>query len=131
MDNIELSRYRLARAEETLIVAKELYTNKHYKDAINRSYYAAFFAMRAVFALQNTDFKRHKTLLGNFNKEYISTGKLPKEYGRGIHMLALIREASDYDDFFVVSQEECEEQIRFVEKLVKDIKKFMVTQWDS
>ncbi len=26
-------------------------------------------------------------------------------------MLALIREASDYDDFFVVSQEECEEQI--------------------
>ena len=25
MDNIELSRYRLARAEETLIVAKELY----------------------------------------------------------------------------------------------------------
>ena len=100
MDNIELSRYRLARAEETLIVAKELYTNKHYKDAINRSYYAAFFAMRAVFALQNTDFKKHK-------------------------------EASDYDDFFVVSQEECEEQIRFVEKLVKDIKKFMVTQWDS
>ena len=36
-----------------------------------------------------------------------------------------------YDDFFVVSQEECEEQIRFVEKLVKDIKKFMVTQWNS
>lgn len=131
MDNIELSRYRLARAEETLIVAKELYANKHYKDAINRSYYAAFFAMRAVFALQNTDFKKHKTLLGNFNKEYISTGKLPKECGRGIHMLALIREASDYDDFFVVSQEECEEQIRFVEKLVKDIEKFMVTQWNS
>ena len=121
MDNIELSRYRLARAEETLIVAKELYANKHYKDAINRSYYAAFFAMRAVFALQNTDFKKHKTLLG----------KLPKECGRGIHMLALIREASDYDDFFVVSQEECEEQIRFVEKLVKDIKNFMVTQWNS
>ena len=70
MDNIELSRYRLARAEETLIVAKELYTNKHYKDAINHSYYAAFFAMRAVFALQNTDLKKHKTLLGNFNKEY-------------------------------------------------------------
>ena len=46
-------------------------------------------------------------------------------------MLALIREASDYDDFFVVSQEECEEQIRFVEKLVKDIEKFMVTQWNS
>lgn len=55
MDNIELSRYRLARAEETLIVAKELYTNKHYKNAINPSYYAFFFAMRAVFALQNTD----------------------------------------------------------------------------
>lgn len=83
MDNIELSRYRLARAEETLIVAKELYTNKHYKDAINRSYYAAFFAMRAVFALQNTDFKKHKTLLGNFNKEYISTGKLPKNVAEG------------------------------------------------
>lgn len=51
MDNIELSRYRLDRAEETLIVAKELYTNKHYKDAINRSYYAAFFCNESCICL--------------------------------------------------------------------------------
>lgn len=83
MDNIELSRYRLARAEETLIVAKELYTNKHYKDAINRSYYAAFFAMRAVFALQNTDFKKQKHYWEILIKNIFLLENYPKNVAEG------------------------------------------------
>ena len=45
----ELLRYRYERAVETLEVAKELFANGKYKDANNRSYYAVFYAVRAVY----------------------------------------------------------------------------------
>lgn len=69
MDNEmrELLKYRYDRAVETLEVAKELFENGKYKDANNRSYYAAYYAMRAVYTLQGKDFKKHKTLLAEFN----------------------------------------------------------------
>lgn len=48
---MELSQYRMNRAQETLQVAKECYQNQHYRDAMNRSYYAAFYGVKAVLAL--------------------------------------------------------------------------------
>ena len=47
MDNelLELLKYRYDRAVETLEVAKELFKNGKFKDANNRSYYAAYYAM--------------------------------------------------------------------------------------
>ncbi len=77
LDNksVDLSNYRLNTAEETLVVAQECYSNNHYKDAINRAYYAAFYAARAVLAIEGVDFKRHKDVVAHFNKEYVATGK--------------------------------------------------------
>ena len=43
-----LCNYRMAAARETLQVAQECFEGNHYKDAINRSYYAAFYAVNAV-----------------------------------------------------------------------------------
>lgn len=47
----ELATYRLNRAFETLEVAKTLLVNGKYKDANNRSYYAVFYGIKAVYAL--------------------------------------------------------------------------------
>lgn len=56
----DLSRYRLNNAKESMEVAENCYRDSHYRDAINRSYYAAFYAVKAVLAVEGTDFKRHK-----------------------------------------------------------------------
>ena len=102
----ELLRYRYERAVETLEVAKELFANGKYKDANNRSYYAVFYAVRAVYTVQGVDFKKHKTLLANFNKEFVATEIFPRDIGRKISALSLIREQSDYNDFYVASKAE-------------------------
>lgn len=84
MDNEikELVLYRLDRALETLDVAKALLAAGKYRDANNRSYYAVYYGMKAVYALEGKDFKKHKTLLSNFNKEYIATQIFPRELGK-------------------------------------------------
>ena len=57
---IDLSLYRMQNAKDTLNVASVCLERKFYKDTINRCYYAAFYAVKAVLALEEVDFKRHK-----------------------------------------------------------------------
>ena len=65
----DLSIYRMENALETLDTAKLCLDNKKYKDTINRCYYAAFYAVKAVLALEQKDFKRHKDAVAYFNQK--------------------------------------------------------------
>ena len=121
----ELLRYRYERAVETLEVAKELFANGKYKDANNRSYYAVFYAVRAVYTIQGVDFKKHKTLLSNFNKEFVATEIFPRDIGRKISALSLIREQSDYNDFYVASKAESQQQIEIAEEIITLVKEYL------
>ena len=96
---MDLSNYRIQESKDTLKVASNCLKDGFYKDAINRSYYSAFYAIKAVLALGTVDFKRHKDVVAYFNKEYVATEIFPRTIGRKISMLALIREQSDYNDF--------------------------------
>jgi uncharacterized protein (UPF0332 family) len=115
----DLCNYRLAQALETLQVAKECLENKHFKDSINRSYYSAFYAIKAILALEGADFKRHKDVIAYFNAHYVATGIFDRKVGRYLGRLQQKREKSDYDDFYVASQEEAEEQIQAVEEILE------------
>lgn len=72
--DIELSKYRYSLAKQTYNNAKMCLDNGFYRDCINRSYYAVFYAIRAVLALENIDFKRHKDVVAYFNKEFVAQG---------------------------------------------------------
>lgn len=69
MNNLAI--YRLQSAEERLLVAKENFDKGHYKDAINRSYYAIFTAIRAILAERNVDFSKHSAVISYFQREFI------------------------------------------------------------
>lgn len=114
----DLSRYRMNTAEETLDAAQICMDGKHYKDAVNRSYYAAFYAVKAVLALEEKDFKRHKDVVAYFNQHYVAADIFPKEIGRKLARLQQKREKYDYDDFVIVSKEEGEEQILSAQEVI-------------
>lgn len=117
----DLCNYRIGQAKETINVAKLCFENGHYKDAINRAYYAAFYAVKAVLALDNIDFKRHKDVVATFNRDYVASDVYEKEIGRLLSRLQKKRENSDYDDFYIASKEEAEDQIKFAEQIVMSI----------
>ena len=100
----DLSGYRLSLAQETLANAKLCMDNQFYRDCINRSYYAAFYAIKAVLATESVDFKRHKDAVGYFNKKYVATGIFSREAGKRLGRLKMVREESDYSDFFIASK---------------------------
>ena len=66
----ELVKHRLEQAKEDLVASRALYDLQLYKSANNRAYYSIFHSIKAVFALEPIDFKRHKDVLAYFNKNY-------------------------------------------------------------
>ena len=78
-NRVFLSKHRIEVAKERLQSARLLIDTGDYKAAANRSYYAAFSAMRAVLALDGLDFKRHSGVISEFRKSYIKTGVFDAE----------------------------------------------------
>jgi uncharacterized protein (UPF0332 family) len=121
----DLSQYRFSQAEETIQSAHLCENMKYYKDAINRAYYAAFYAVKAVLAISDVDFKRHKDVVAYFNQNYVATEIFEKDCGRKLARLQKKREASDYDDFYLASADEAKEQIVSAEYIIREVKKYL------
>lgn len=69
-----LSDYRLKKAKEDLHTAKIMLENQKPAQSVNRSYYAIFHAVRALLAFDLFDSKRHSSIIGYFNQQYIASG---------------------------------------------------------
>ena len=95
------------------------------KDAINRAYYAAFYAIKAVLAIESVDIKRHKDVVAYFNQHYVATELFPRECGRTLARLQRKREVSDYDDFYIASVEEAQEQIEIAVLITAEVKRYL------
>lgn len=122
---VDLCIYRMNNAEETLDTAKLCIEHKRYKDSINRCYYAAFYAVKAVLALEKVDFKRHKDAVAYFNQRYVAVNVFDREIGKLLGRLKRKRETSDYDDFYIASSEEAAEQYEAAKRIVKSIQQFL------
>lgn len=126
----DLCIYRIKSALETLDATKVCIANKFYKDAINRSYYASFYAVKAVLAMEGTDFKRHKDVVAYFNKNYVATEIFEKKLGRMLSNLQQTRETSDYDDFFIASKEDAEIQCKNAESIIEAVKRYLRDKYE-
>lgn len=124
MDN--LMNYRLDHAKEKLESAKLLLDAGKYRDSIGRSYYAIFTAVRAVLANDKVDFSKHSGVIAYFQKEYIKTGKFDVKYSRYLQTAFQIRNSCDYDDFFIVSKQDAEEQYARAIEFYKEIHSYLI-----
>jgi uncharacterized protein (UPF0332 family) len=120
-----VSDLRFQNAVRCLRASRLLLEAGDYKSAANRSYYAVFYAIRAVLALDGKDYKKHSAVLSAFRKEYIKTGMFNVEYSNIISGLFEIRTDSDYDDFYIISKEEIDEQVFNAEKFLNAVEEFL------
>lgn len=123
-----LSKYRFERCSEELENSKILLDSGKFKLSLNRSYYSIFHAMRAVNILDDFDSSKHSGVIAHFNQFHVKEGHFPKEASKIIRTASEMREHADYEDFFVASRQEAEEQFLKAGKfynLIKDYLKAM------
>ena len=118
-DQVDLSRYRLDKASEMLATARRDMNAEDYASANNRAYYCIFHAMRAVLALDGEDYQKHSAVIARFSLNYLKTDILPREYGKLISNASLIRNRSDYEDFYICSVEDTQKLVAGAEEFLK------------
>lgn len=84
-----------------LVSARRDMDAEDYTSTNNRAYYAIFHAMRAVLSLDREDYKKHSAVIARFALNYLKPEILPREYSKLISNASLIRNRSDYEDFYI------------------------------
>lgn len=123
-----LSLVRLTRAKELYIEAKELVKMDSYKSANNRAFYAIEKCIKALLATRQMDVETHNGAVSQFNLLFIhrENSSFTKDDYQKIAKADRIRNASDYDDFYIVNKEETRELLKFVEEFLGKTEEYIV-----
>lgn len=126
-DFIALALVRLDRAKELYNEAKELVKMDSYKSANNRAFYAIEKCIKALLATQQMDVETHNGAVSQFNLLFIhreNAGFTKFDYQK-ITKADRIRNASDYDDFYIVNKEETKELLEFIKDFLKRTEEYI------
>lgn len=130
-ERVDLSKHRIEKSAEMLSDAEELLKTESYRSSNNRAYYCIFHAIRSVLALDGVEFKRHSGNIQYFQKEYIKTGIFSEEDSDIILSASEIRNASDYDDFYMVSKDTTEELVKSARVFYEKVRIYLDNRWDD
>ena len=87
----------------------------------SRSYYAAFYAVSALFALSGRTFSKHSALESAVHRDLVKPGHWPKELGTEYSSLLALRATGDYGGLEHVSGEEAVEAIQAVQRIFQAV----------
>ena len=117
--------HRLQKAEDALRAAQYMYEQSMLIFAMNRIYYSMYYAVQALLAIKGKSFSKHGQVKGYFNREYVKSGRLPKELGRLYNKAFEYRQKFDYVDFVAPEETMVAEYITKAEDFCNRIRKFI------
>ena len=92
--------YRIQKSLETITEVEVLLQNKFWNTAVNRMYYACFYAVSAILIKNNVETASHSGTRQKFGELFVKTGKISRELGKHYSQLFEKRIKGDYNDFF-------------------------------
>ncbi|MCX5645222.1 MAG: HEPN domain-containing protein [Phycisphaerae bacterium] len=100
----ELVSLRMQQAGETLREARILMAEHAGRGAVNRAYYAMFYAVLAVLATKGLGSSKHSGTISLFDREFVKPGDLPRELSRSLHMAFERRQQADYGELIPLDE---------------------------
>lgn len=92
-------KYRLERAYETLKEADYNTAGGYYNAAVNRLYYACYYAASALLLNCEIEANTHNGVKTQLSMHFVRAGHLSLDHGATFSLLFEKRQASDYSDF--------------------------------
>lgn len=88
--------------------------------AVNRFYYGAFHAARALLATREVDSSKHSGVIALFQKHFVATGRISTDRAKALPRSFEKRQKTDYGDFATVTSEEAQTVRQEVEAFVEE-----------
>jgi uncharacterized protein (UPF0332 family) len=86
----------LEKSQDALVSAELELNQGHLAFAVNRLYYACFYAATAVLLRDGKQFSKHSAVKAEFARTYIKTGKVDAEWHKFYQKLFDNRQEGDY-----------------------------------
>lgn len=119
-------RLRMEAAQRAIADARLLMESGSIRGAVNRAYYAMFYAASALAVSNNSGtFSKHAGLIAYIHREYVHTGKLEKQHGRSFQKAFENRAETDYQDILRLSVQDVEAMIAEAVAFVDAIKRLL------
>lgn len=119
--------YRIERARETILEVQTHIENKFWNTAINRMYYACFYAVSALLYKHQIEASSHTGIRQKFGELFVKTGIIDRDIAKHYTDLFEKRQKGDYNDFFDYDEEtvlrlfpKSQEFINQIEKVIKN-----------
>jgi uncharacterized protein (UPF0332 family) len=123
-----LVRYWWDMAQASLQAARRELAAGACAFAINRAYYALFYAVSALLLEGGRQFRRHSGVRTAFNRDFVRTGRVQERFGDLYNQLFDDRQAGDYvaltefDAQYVEDKiEDCEDCLTHLRPLLKSL----------
>jgi uncharacterized protein (UPF0332 family) len=87
----------------------------------SRAYYAAFYAVSALFALEGKTFTKHAAVESAVHRDLVKTGRWPVERGKEYSFLFELRSTGDYGGAEHVSDEEAREALEAARRILQAV----------
>jgi len=118
-------RYWMAKAREALASARaELAAGRH-GFAVNRAYYAAFYAASAVLLARGERFVKHSGVRGAVHRHLVKPGLLEQSLGQAYDRLFQDRQEADYVELSQFSAEDVREAVDQAAALVARLERIV------
>ena len=121
----DLARYRIIRAQNTFKEGNALFEKSFFPGAVNRFYYAAFYASRALLAIKGLDSSKYSGAIALFHEHFVRTGIVDKEKSKALSRSFEQRQDSDYEDFAEVNKQEAESLKLGVEAFIQECQRVL------
>ena len=118
----DIVNYRIENAVDTLKEVLDHCENGYFNTAVNRLYYACYYAATALLVAYCIETKSHDGVRQMLGKEFVLTGKISVELGRFYSIAFSKRSAGDYEDFITHTRETVMELYPQAERFVECVK---------
>ncbi len=107
----EVIRYWMEKAFESIESAKSEQKANRFSFAINRAYYACFYAASSVLMKQGEKFNKHTGVRGGVHRSLVKTELIEPSLGKFYDLLFDSRQRGDYQELFEFSEAEVQDAI--------------------
>jgi uncharacterized protein (UPF0332 family) len=113
-----LVRYRLEQAQDALEEARILLAQHRPRGAMNRVYYAMFYAVVALLASRGLASRKHTGVISLFHQQFVKPGLFPADLAGYVDDAFDQRNESDYVDFAVMAESEVADLLANADRFV-------------
>ena len=114
-------------ADEKLRAARVLLAADAPGDAASRAYYAAFHAVTAALLSIDHTYSSHGQVLGAFNRHFVHSGQLPRDFTTVLTRLYEDRQSGDYDFASGVGMDEAGQDVDDAQRIVSALREYLTT----